>query len=189
MGAGLVLYPGCQRFSKRRAVLDILFAAKENLWDQGTSLTTFNLLRARSFGTIPEWEYTELTVIVFFWDLFWFRNEQNSILLSGADWRNRRNSGLLGIDRIAGNRVLLAGKLRARAHRSHHVNCCHISYSVSRIAQSLFFWELIFCKFCYSHTGIRIDGMVPKERALRLPLPQCVTQACFKHCISAASIK
>ena len=32
-------------------------------------------LRTRSFGTIPEWEYTELVVIVFFWDLFWFRNE------------------------------------------------------------------------------------------------------------------
>ena len=66
--------------------------------------------RARPFGTIPQWEYTELAVTVFFWDLFWFRNE-----------RNRRNSGLFGIHRIAGNRVLLAivarllaGKLRTQ---------------------------------------------------------------------------
>ena len=29
-------------------------------------------------GSIPEWKYTELAVIVFFWDLFWFWNEQNS---------------------------------------------------------------------------------------------------------------
>ena len=34
-------------------------------------------LRAHSFGTIPEWEYTELMVTVFFWDLFWFQNERN----------------------------------------------------------------------------------------------------------------
>ena len=34
--------------------------------------------RGRSFGTIREWEYTELAVIVFFWELFWFRKEQNS---------------------------------------------------------------------------------------------------------------
>ena len=32
-----------------------------------------------TFGTIPEWEYTELAVIVFFWDLFWFQNERISI--------------------------------------------------------------------------------------------------------------
>ena len=31
--------------------------------------------------------------------------------------------------------------------------------------QSLFFWELIFCMFCYSYTGIRMDGIVPKECA------------------------
>ena len=42
---------------------------------------------------------------------------------------------------------------------------CHVSYSVFRIAQSLFFWELIFCMFCYSYTGIRMDGIVPKECA------------------------
>ena len=32
-----------------------------------------------SLGTISEWEYTELAVIVFFWDLFWFQNERDSI--------------------------------------------------------------------------------------------------------------
>ena len=49
---------------------------------------------------------------------------------------------------------------------SHCLNFCHISYSVFRIAQSLFFWELIFCMFCYSYTGIGIDETVPKECAL-----------------------
>ena len=34
-------------------------------------------LRARSFGTIPEWEYSEETVFVFFWELFRFRDERN----------------------------------------------------------------------------------------------------------------
>ena len=29
----------------------------------------------------------------------------------------------------------------------------------------LFFWEVIFCMFCYSYTGIRIDRIVPKECA------------------------
>ena len=48
---------------------------------------------------------------------------------------------------------------------SRHLIFCHISYSVFRIAQSLFFWELIFCMFCYSYTGIRIKGIVPKECA------------------------
>ena len=54
-----------------------------------------------------------------------------------------------------------------RIPRSHRLNFCHVSSSVFKIAQSLFFWELIFCLFCYSYTGIRIDGIVPKERALR----------------------
>ena len=35
--------------------------------------------RVNTSGTIPEWEYTELAVIVFFWDLFWFQNERISI--------------------------------------------------------------------------------------------------------------
>ena len=36
-------------------------------------------LRAPSFGTIPELEYLEWTVFVFFWELFRFRNERNII--------------------------------------------------------------------------------------------------------------
>ena len=36
--------------------------------------------RARSFGTIPEKEYLEETVFVFFWELFRLRNERNIIL-------------------------------------------------------------------------------------------------------------
>ena len=55
-----------------------------------------------------------------------------------------------------------------RLLRSHHLNFCHVSYSVFRIAQSLFLWELIFCMFCYSYSGIRIDGIVPKERVLNI---------------------
>ena len=39
-------------------------------------------LRAHSFRTIPEWEYTELMVTVFFWDLFWFQNERNGAELT-----------------------------------------------------------------------------------------------------------
>ena len=30
------------------------------------------------FGTISEWEHSEWTIIVFFWNLFLFRNIQNS---------------------------------------------------------------------------------------------------------------
>ena len=37
------------------------------------------ILRASSFGTIPELEYSEYTVFVFFWELFRFRNERNII--------------------------------------------------------------------------------------------------------------
>ena len=64
-------------------------------------------IRARSFGAIPEWEYTEFAGILFFWHLLWFRNEQNSIpsILLPIDWRN---SSLFVIDRIVGNGVLLA---------------------------------------------------------------------------------
>ena len=40
------------------------------------------------------------------------------------------------------------------------------------IAQSQFFWELIFCMFCYSYTGIKIDGIVPKECALGYTVQQ-----------------
>ena len=52
---------------------------------------------------------------------------------------------------------------------------CHVSYSFFRIAQSLFFWELILCMLCYSYTGIRIDGIVPKERAQNAPRCLLVT--------------
>ena len=55
-----------------------------------------------------------------------------------------------------------------RLPRSHRLNFCQVSYSVFRIAQSLFFWELIFCMFCYSYTGIGTNGIVPKECALKL---------------------
>ena len=131
-------------------------------------------LRARCFGgTVLEWEYTELAVIVFFWDLFWFRNERHSI-----------PSILLPIaesDGIAGYRLtIFAAVFRrencvpARFPRSHRLNFCHVSYSIFRIAQSLFFWELIFCLFCYSYTGIRIDGIVPKELICWIPIRQHV---------------
>ena len=36
-------------------------------------------LRARPFGNIPEKDYSEYTVFVFFWELFRFRNERNII--------------------------------------------------------------------------------------------------------------
>ena len=80
-----------------------------------------------------------------------------------------RNSCLFGIDRIAGNRVLLAifarlfaGKLRTQTSS--------VSSPILFSVQSLFFWELIFCMFCYSYTGIRIDGIVPKARAQKFVL-------------------
>ena len=34
----------------------------------------------RSFGTIPEYEYSEETICVFFWELFRFRYERNIVL-------------------------------------------------------------------------------------------------------------
>ena len=45
-------------------------------------------LRTHSFGTIVEWEYMELVLIVFFWDLFCFWiecNRQNSQLSCSFD--------------------------------------------------------------------------------------------------------
>ena len=44
----------------------------------------------------------------------------------------------------------------------------HISYSVFGIARDLFYWELIFCVFCYSYSEIGINGIVPKERSLNV---------------------
>ena len=38
--------------------------------------------------------------------------------------------------------------------------------TVFGIARDLFYWELIFCVFCYSYSEIGINGIVPKERAL-----------------------
>ena len=73
--------------------------------------------------------------------------------------------------RIAGNGVFCVWQFSPvfwqengvpRLPRSHRLNLCHVSYSVFRIAQSLFFWELIFCMFCYSYTEIRINKIVPK---------------------------
>ena len=40
----------------------------------------------------------------------------------------------------------------------------HVSYSVFGIVRNLFYWELIFCVFCYSYSEIRLNGIVPKER-------------------------
>ena len=51
---------------------------------------------------------------------------------------------------------------------SASVSFDHVSYSVFRIARDLFYWELIFCVFCYSYSEIGINGIVPKERALSL---------------------
>ena len=49
----------------------------------------------------------------------------------------------------------------------------HVSYSVFGIVRDLFYWELIFCVFCYSYSEIGINGIVPKERAHSAqPLPQ-----------------
>ena len=72
---------------------------------------TCRLTRAHSFGTIPEiWEYMEVTVIVFFWDVFWFwnyeRNSIPSILLSGAELTEQWFVQI--IDRIVSNHVHLA---------------------------------------------------------------------------------
>ena len=50
----------------------------------------------------------------------------------------------------------------------------HVSYSVFGIARDLFYWELIFCVFCYSYSEIGINGIVPKERALGFRLPRPV---------------
>ena len=43
----------------------------------------------------------------------------------------------------------------------------HVSYSVFGIERDLFYWELIFCVFCYSYSEIGINGIVPKELALK----------------------
>ena len=111
--------------------------------------------------------------------------------------QNGRNSGLFGMDRIVSNRVLLVilpvfrwKNCVPRLPRSHHLNFC---MSAILFAQSLFFWELIFCMLCYSYTGIRNDGIVPKECALYckhmfeiiLPPVQiqytCIVSLCYRH--------
>ena len=54
-------------------------------------------------------------------------------------------SGLFG---IAGNRVLLAIFASLLVFLGLIASIfCHVRYSVFRIPQSLFFWELIFCMF------------------------------------------
>ena len=110
-----------------------------------------------SFGTYSD---SGMNGIVF--HQFCYR-EQNS--------RNRRNSGLFGIDRIAGKcsfgdfRLLFwRENCVPRFPRSHRLNFYHVSYSVFRIAQSLFFSELIFCMllFFYRNKNRRHS---PKECA------------------------
>ena len=106
-------------------------------------------LGARSFGTFPFIPIPEKTVLVFFWELFLFRNERNAmpfILLPIAE-----------VDGIVFWRENFA---------SAPVSSDHVSYSVFGIARDLFYWELIFCVFCYSYSEIGITGMVPKERVL-----------------------
>ena len=46
----------------------------------------------------------------------------------------------------------------------------HFSYSVFGIAHDLFYWELIFCVFCYSYSEIG-NGIVLKECALNIVKP------------------
>ena len=60
-----------------------------------------------------------------------------------------------------------------RLRRSHLLS--RQLHSVFRIAQSLFFWELIFCMFCDSYTGIGIDGIVLKQCIGRIPI-HCAQQ-------------
>ena len=90
---------------------------------------------------------------MFFWDLFWFRNERNSI-----------PSILLSIAIFA---RLLAGKSRTLGLIAF-ISLSRQLFCFQNTTQSLFFWELLFCMFCYSYTGIGRDGIVPKECALSL---------------------
>ena len=85
-------------------------------------------------------------------------------------WLNRWNSGLF---RIASNRVLLA-IFTCLSTGKWHTQTSSVSspWFLSRQlfcfqnSTNSFFWELIFCMFCYSYTRIRIDGIVPKECVL-----------------------
>ena len=108
----------------------------------------------------------------------------NCVLLIGtySDSGMNRIDGIVvcsRIDRIAGNQcsfgkfhLSFSGTIvyHARFPQSHRLNFCHVSYSV----QSLFFLKLIFCMFCYSYTGIRIEGIVPKECALGYIIKHCL---------------
>ena len=98
---------------------------------------------------------------------------------------------MFGIDRIAGNRLLplsFGGKIAYQDFLGLvALIFCHVSYSVFRISQSLFFWELIFCMFCYSYTRIGIDGIVPKEHALNLHMTYCTLYICTV--ISGSTVK
>ena len=61
-------------------------------WNTHLSRKTQALFRARSFGTIPFIPIPEWAVLVFFWELFLFRNERNAIpfiLLPIAEWTEK----------------------------------------------------------------------------------------------------
>ena len=83
----------------------------------------------------------------------------------------RRNSGLLGTDRIVGNRVLLAISARLLAGKVAYrdflglITLIFVTSAILFSEKHKVFWELIFCMFCYSYTGIRLDGIVPKQCA------------------------
>ena len=63
---------------RRARFLQFLFFQWTTLRTKDTFLPQLHciILRARSFGTIPEWEYSEF---VFFWEVFRFRNERDII--------------------------------------------------------------------------------------------------------------
>ena len=60
----------------------------------------------------------------------------------------------------------------------------HVNYSVFGVARNLFYWELIFCVFCYSYSEIGINGIVPKERALTVSHKLVATLATTKPVLS-----
>ena len=66
-----------------------------------------------SFGTIPEWEYTEEKQDAFFWVIFQFQNERNTILVippPKVEWTESFWKRFIRKNRILGQKGVLFAK-------------------------------------------------------------------------------
>ena len=122
-------------------------------------------IRSTAFQGFMQSNIFNPTEGTFFWDYSIYSNSRidGTCVLLGAisipEWTE-----CYSVHSAADSRIVL-----------WRVNCTsapvsfdHVSYSLFGIARDLFYWELIFCVFCYSYSEIGVNRIVPKERALKI---------------------